>query len=83
MLSTPMVTGDIVMASSGLPSAVTDVNVSLSGLNRVAGGYHVHQYPLNTRNPGDNICGTTGGHYNPLGVYNLWLFMWQYMFYKL
>ena len=61
------VTGSIQMSSSGLPSHVTSVNVDLEGLARKAGGYHIHILPLNSQEPGSNVCGTTEGHYNPLG----------------
>ena len=61
------VTGDILTSSDGLPGAVARVDVNLEGLANKAGGYHIHMYPLNSRNPGDNVCGTTGGHYNPYG----------------
>lgn len=61
------VDGSVTMSASGLDSHVSLVNVTLSGLNSKAGGYHIHQYPLNYRKPGNNICGTTGGHFNPFG----------------
>lgn len=62
-------TGAIKIASDGLPKAVATLEVDLDGLAEMAGGYHIHMYPLNSRNPGDNVCGTTGGHYNPFGKF--------------
>lgn len=54
------------MSASGV-TAVSTVEVDMEGLASQAGGYHIHTYPLNYLQPGDNVCGTTGGHYNPLG----------------
>ncbi|XP_067951286.1 uncharacterized protein [Watersipora subatra] len=61
-------TGSIQMSSSGLIGSVTALKVDLSGLDGKGDGYHIHEYPLNNRQPGSNVCGTTGGHYNPLGA---------------
>lgn len=38
------------MFASGLDSQVTLLNVDLNGLNRRAGGYHIHEYPLVANN---------------------------------
>ena len=41
----------------------SSVDVDLSNLQRLAGGYHVHRYPVTN---GD--CHSTGGHLNPFNV---------------
>jgi Cu/Zn superoxide dismutase len=41
----------------------SSVDVHLSNLQRLAGGYHVHRYPVSN---GD--CHSTGGHLNPFNV---------------
>lgn len=64
------VTGSITVESNGLPADVSVLSVNLEGLAAKGDGYHVHQYPLNTRAPGDNVCGTTGGHFNPFSEYS-------------
>lgn len=54
------------MSSTGV-TALSKFEIDIEGLSAQAGGYHIHQFPMNYGNPGDNLCGTTGGHYNPLG----------------
>lgn len=46
---------------------VTVVKANLNKLNKQAGGFHVHETPMNEMNAGSNICGTTGGHFRPFG----------------
>ncbi len=48
----------------------TEVTVSLTGLRNMAGGYHVHEFPVGPQGPGSERCGVqfAGGHWNPLGV---------------
>ena len=41
----------------------SNVDVHLSNLQRLAGGYHVHRYPVSN---GD--CQSTGGHLNPFNI---------------
>lgn len=55
--------------SPSYTQGMTVLEVDVRGLGGEAGGYHVHEKPLNFENPGENICKTTGGHYNPLGKY--------------
>ena len=41
---------------------------SLLGLNGLAGGFHIHEYPVPiARLPGEPICSATANHYNPWG----------------
>jgi len=35
---------------------------------KMAGGFHVHQIPLDPTDTSDTNCGNTGGHHNPFGV---------------
>ena len=40
----------------------------MSGLASMAGGFHVHEYPVPIANkPGELICSATANHYNPWG----------------
>ena len=71
--SNDAITGFIRMTSPDLPSALSSVTTSLSNLNSKGGGYHVHSLPVNKRSPGNNICDTTSGHYNPLGMYYIFI----------
>jgi len=48
-------------------AGVTKLTADLQGLDQQAGGYHVHTLPLEGSDPGDNVCATTSGHYNPYG----------------
>lgn len=48
-------------------SGVTNLKVEFVDLDVKAAVYHVHQVPLDASSPGDNICVTTGGHFNPYG----------------
>lgn len=49
-------------------AGVTKIVLELENLEQNGGGYHVHEVPLDTEVPGDNICATTGGHFNPLSM---------------
>nr|QDX46957.1 superoxide dismutase [Azumapecten farreri] len=49
----------------------TEVSVNLTGLASMAGGYHIHNYPVPLKMiPGQEICGQeyVGGHFNPFSV---------------
>ncbi|XP_033756043.1 uncharacterized protein LOC117338803 isoform X2 [Pecten maximus] len=49
----------------------TEVSVNLTGLANMAGGYHIHNYPVPLKMiKGQEICGQeyVGGHFNPFGV---------------
>ena len=51
----------------------TLVTVMLNGLQGIAGGYHVHEFPVGPSEGGSGRCAAryTGGHWNPRGiVYN-------------
>ena len=49
------------------PFEATIINVSLEGLGKKAGGYHVHKTPIGV-GPDQCMDQYTGGHWNPLGV---------------
>ena len=58
-----------VIFSQRSPAAATIVNVSLSGLQKLAGPYHIHLYPIVNNTMGSyNACLATGGHLNPFLV---------------
>lgn len=47
-------------------------NMLLTGLKGLAGGFHVHEYPVSTTTTtrtagGGNRCSGAAGHYNPWG----------------
>ena len=48
-------------------SGVTKVDVSLSNLNDMVAGYHIHQYPTSVDTPTSDVCQSddVGGHLNP------------------
>ncbi|XP_060606664.1 uncharacterized protein LOC132758969 isoform X1 [Ruditapes philippinarum] len=48
-------------------SGVTKVSVSLSNLNDMVGGYHIHEYPTSVDTPSSDVCQSSdvGGHMNP------------------
>lgn len=55
--------------ADGLSDGVTQVNMQLTGLSSLAGGYHVHVNPVpppRSSNPCSNSM--VGGHFNPFGV---------------
>ena len=50
------------------PFDPTRVLVNLTGLSGMAGGFHVHEYPVPiARQPGEAVCSATANHYNPFG----------------
>uniref|UniRef100_A0A3Q3GUV1 Superoxide dismutase copper/zinc binding domain-containing protein n=1 Tax=Kryptolebias marmoratus TaxID=37003 RepID=A0A3Q3GUV1_KRYMA len=55
-----------VQFSQAVPQGPTTINVSLTSLNSLAGGYHVHILPL--RAGSEDPCSNANilGHYNPL-----------------
>ncbi|TNN57529.1 Cell surface Cu-only superoxide dismutase 5 [Liparis tanakae] len=60
--------GGQVRFSQAVPQRPTTINVNLTNLNSLAGGYHVHILPIK---PGStNPCSNANilGHYNPLAV---------------
>ncbi|XP_069140703.1 uncharacterized protein [Argopecten irradians] len=49
----------------------TEVTVTLTGLAAMAGGYHIHNYPVPLKmTSGQQVCGNeyVSGHFNPFGV---------------
>lgn len=53
------------------PYDPTEVTVRLRGLNQLAAGYHVHEYPVGPQSVGSPLkCSNiyTGGHWNPTNV---------------
>ncbi|XP_061130051.1 uncharacterized protein cusr [Syngnathus typhle] len=60
-------TGNVQLYQS-VPNGPTNIAVSLSNLNAIAGGYHVHILPIkpNSTEPCSNA--NIRGHYNPLSV---------------
>ncbi|XP_041641888.1 uncharacterized protein cusr [Cheilinus undulatus] len=62
-----MATGQI-QFTQAVPQGHTTINVSLSNLNSIAGGYHVHVLPIipGSSDPCSNA--NIRGHFNPLGV---------------
>ena len=61
------VTGRIVFDQSS-PFSPTTVRIQLSGLSSRAGGYHVHEFPVNEAIQGSSKCMAAGGHYNPRNI---------------
>lgn len=64
-------TGTISFAqdSINILSGVTELTLSLSGLNSEVAGYHVHEYPTSVSAPTSQVCQSSdvGGHLNPFG----------------
>ncbi|XP_046653346.1 uncharacterized protein LOC124344000 [Daphnia pulicaria] len=61
------VRGEIVLEQR-TPIDPTHVLVNVTGLNSLAGGFHIHEYPVPIpRVPGEKICSATANHYNPWG----------------
>ena len=50
------------------PYDMTSVTVSLQGLQGMAGGYHVHVYPVSPEGVSSVRCAAAGGHWNPTGI---------------
>ena len=50
------------------PYDMTSVKVSLQGLQGMAGGYHVHVYPVRPEGIGSERCAAADGHWNPTGI---------------
>jgi len=63
------VTGDVTFNQIS-PFFPTKTSVRLRNLQKKAGSYHVHQYPviLDKRDNDDNPCMRTGGHFNPFNI---------------
>ncbi|KAK2722112.1 uncharacterized protein LOC136034475 [Artemia franciscana] len=50
------------------PFDPTRLELSLTGLNKTAGGFHVHEFPFSPPLKSDDlVCRNTAGHYNPFG----------------
>ncbi|XP_077379676.1 uncharacterized protein cusr [Festucalex cinctus] len=62
-------TGQIEFSQS-VPNGPTNIAVSLSNLNAMAGGYHVHILPIKPNSTVPCSAANIGGHYNPLSVNN-------------
>ncbi|XP_061686732.1 uncharacterized protein cusr [Syngnathoides biaculeatus] len=62
-----MLTGQIQFSQS-IPNGPTNVSVSLSNLNAMAGGYHVHVLPIKPNSTEPCSAANIMGHYNPLSV---------------
>ena len=62
-------TGDITLTQVS-PFFPVKSQVQFKGLQKKAGSYHIHQYPVNfeRRDNEDNPCLRTGGHYNPFRI---------------
>jgi Cu/Zn superoxide dismutase len=60
------VAGTIIFAEE---QGAISVNISLQGLNKTAGGYHIHELPLNM-SVVEGVCSakSVGGHFNPSNV---------------
>ncbi|CAG2196972.1 unnamed protein product [Mytilus edulis] len=54
--------------TEGLIDGTTDVNIQLTGLASMAGGYHVHVNPVPKESPTPCSAASVGGHFNPFGV---------------
>uniref|UniRef100_A0A8C6WWU4 Superoxide dismutase copper/zinc binding domain-containing protein n=1 Tax=Neogobius melanostomus TaxID=47308 RepID=A0A8C6WWU4_9GOBI len=52
--------------SQSVPQGPTTVNVSLTGLNSLAGGYHVHVLPITSGSTHPCSDANILGHFNPL-----------------
>ncbi|XP_053381588.1 uncharacterized protein LOC123557821 isoform X2 [Mercenaria mercenaria] len=65
--SSPTGTISFVQDCIDILSCMTKVSVSLSGLNSMVAGYHVHQYPTDVNTPTSQVCQSSdvGGHLNP------------------
>ena len=52
------------------PFSPTTITVELTGLSSRAGGYHVHDFPVDETVPGSEKCANAfaGGHFNPRNV---------------
>ncbi|XP_019732329.1 uncharacterized protein cusr isoform X2 [Hippocampus comes] len=60
-------TGQIQFYQS-VPNGPTNISVSLSNLNAMAGGYHVHILPIKPNSSEPCSAANIRGHYNPLSV---------------
>lgn len=56
--------------AEGSTNGVTMVVAELQSLNSSASGFRIHQTPTNMIKSGENICQTTGEHFNPLGEFD-------------
>ena len=63
------VTGDITFQQLS-PFFPTQTSVRLRNLQKNAGSYHIHQYPVvnDKADNEDNPCTRTGGHFNPFNI---------------
>ncbi|KAM3623355.1 uncharacterized protein V6R79_010083 [Siganus canaliculatus] len=62
----PEMTMGQVLFSEAVPQGPTTINVSLTNLNSLAGGYHVHILPINPNSTEPCSNANILGHYNPL-----------------
>ena len=64
------VTGTVTMIQKS-PLDPTMTHVNLTNVRSIAGGYHVHKYPVPQRvKRDDSVCSgaNVAGHYNPFGI---------------
>ena len=61
------VTGQVVFKQSS-PFSPTVVGITLNGLSSRAGGYQVHEFPVDETIQGSSKCTAAGGHYNPRNI---------------
>ncbi|XP_077462293.1 uncharacterized protein cusr [Stigmatopora argus] len=54
--------------NQSVPNGPTKITLSLSNLNAMAGGYHVHVLPIKPNSTIPCSAANIGGHYNPLSV---------------
>ncbi|XP_061625414.1 uncharacterized protein cusr [Phyllopteryx taeniolatus] len=64
----PGVSNGQIQFSQSVPNGPTNVSVSLSNLNAMAGGYHVHILPIKPNRTEPCSDANIRGHYNPLSV---------------
>lgn len=68
--STSSIDGSFTMErkTEGSIDGTTDVNIQLSGLASMAGGYHVHVNPVPVGSASPCSASSVGGHFNPFNV---------------
>ncbi|XP_057700243.1 uncharacterized protein cusr [Corythoichthys intestinalis] len=64
----PTVSTGGIQFNRAVPNGPTKITVSLSNLNAMAAGYHVHVLPIKPNSTVPCSAANIGGHYNPLSV---------------